>query len=125
MPVATNCRNTPTGIVLSAGVTAIDSRFAFVTVRLAETDCPLIEAVMTVFPATLPATASPLLLTLAIEALEEAQVTWLEIFCSVPLENFPVAVNCWSVYLAILALVGVSVRDVSDAGAIVNRVEAL
>ena len=66
VPVATNCRNTPTGIVLSAGVTAIESRFALVTVRLADAENPLIEAVMTVFPATLPAKASPLLLMLAI-----------------------------------------------------------
>ena len=41
------------------------------------------------------------------------------------LVNFPVAVNCWSVNLAIFAVVGVNVKDVSDAGEMVSTVEAL
>ena len=52
-------------------------------------------------------------------------MTWLEIFRMLPLVNFPVAVNCWSVNLAIFAVVGVNVKDVSDAGEMVSTVEAL
>jgi len=74
-PVATNCRNTPWGIVLLAGVSVIESRFAFVTVRSADAVIPLIEAVMTVLPAALPAKAMPLLFTLATAGWEELQVT--------------------------------------------------
>ncbi len=125
VPVATNCRNTPSGIVLSAGVTAIESKVAFVTVRLAVAEMLLSDAVMTVLPAVDPATARPLLLTLAIVGCEELQVTKAEMFWLLPFEKLPIAVNCWSVYLAILALVEVSVIDIRSAGEMVSKVEAL
>ena len=42
-----------------------------------------------------------------------------------PFVYFPVAVNCCPVNLAIFAVVGVSVKDVSAAGFMVRTVEAL
>jgi hypothetical protein len=124
-PVATNCRSTPCGIVLLAGVTVIESRLAFVTVRLADAESPLIEAMMTVLPPALPAKASPVLFTLATVGWEELHVTRLEIFWVMPFVKVPVALNCWSVYLAIFAFAGVTVNDFSDAGPTVSTVEPL
>jgi hypothetical protein len=124
-PVATNCRNTPCGMVLLTGVTMIESRSAFVTVRLADAESPLIEAMMTALPPALPAKASPLLFTLATVGWEELHVTWLEIFWVMPFVKVPVAVNCWSVYLAIFASAGVTVNDFRDAAPTVRTVEAL
>ena len=124
-PVATNCRSTPRGIVLFAGVTVIESRFAFVTVRLADAETPPIEAMMTVLPPVPPAKASPLLFTLATVGWEELHVTRLEIFWVVPFVKVPVAVNCWSVYLAIFAVAGVTVKDFTVAAPTVSRVEPL
>lgn len=94
VPVATNCRNTPSGIVLSVGVTAIESKLAFVTVRLADAEMLFRDALMTVLPAADPATASPLLLTLATVGAEELQVTRLETFSVLPVVKVPIAVNC-------------------------------
>ena len=94
VPVATNCRNTPSGIVLSAGVTAIESKATFVTVRLDDAEMLSSDALITVLPGADPATASPLLLTLAIVGAEELQVTRLETFCVLPFVKLPMAVNC-------------------------------
>jgi len=46
-------------------------------------------------------------------------------FWVVPFEKVPVAVNCWSVYLAIFAFAGVTVKDCRVAGPTVSTVEAL
>jgi hypothetical protein len=77
-----------------AGVTAMEDSVAGVTVRVVLPEIPPKVAVMVVVPAA-RAVARPLLLTVAAEVFDEAQVTsgvrsWL-----VPSEYAPMAANFW------------------------------
>jgi hypothetical protein len=76
-----------------AGVTLIETRIAFVTVRrvVPETDPEV--AVMIVEPAVAP-TAKPSPSIVAIAVLDELQVTVADRSCMVPSVKTPVAANC-------------------------------
>ena len=111
-----------------AGVTAIETTAATVTVStvLAETE-PETAVIVVVPVATL--VASPWLpeelLMVATAVLEEVQVAVVVRFCVLPLVKVPVAVNCWAVPSAIEGLLGVSAIETKAAGVTVNTVEPL
>ena len=107
VPVAVYCWLLPAARLAVAGVTAMEDRVAAVTVRVAVPDLPLKAAVMVAVPATL-AVARPLLFTVAVVVLDELQVTCAVIFWVVESEYVPVAVNCWVVPAALLAVAGVT-----------------
>jgi hypothetical protein len=72
VPVAVNCRRTPTGIVAFAGVTAIETKFGAVTVNAAVPVIPLCVAVIVAEPAALVA-ASPPAAIVATDVFKEVQ----------------------------------------------------
>jgi hypothetical protein len=78
-----------------------------VTVRVAVPEILLKAAVMVEEPAATPV-ASPLLLTVAVDVLDEVQVTCEVISWVVESEYVPVAVNCWVAPAAMLAVAGVT-----------------
>lgn len=87
VPVAVNCCCTPNGMVLPAGVTAIEFRVALVTVRVAVPVTEPEDAVMVLVPAA-RAMAVPwvgtALLIVATLVLDEVQVTWLVMIFELP-----------------------------------------
>ena len=87
VPVAVNCCRTPSGIEEFAGVTAIDTRVALVTVSVAIPEIEPNVAVIVVGPAAKP-NAVPFVGTVSlIEAwvgTDEVQVTLLVMFCVLP-----------------------------------------
>ena len=83
--MAANCFVFPTGMLGLAGVTVMEDRVAEVTVRSVFPEILPEIAVIVVVPAA-PAVARPLLLTVAIDVLEELQVTWVVISWLVPSE---------------------------------------
>ncbi len=96
VPVAVNCWVMPTGvpgIVGFAGLTDMDVRVRWTTTTVAVAKIPLKLAVMMVLPAAMPVTI-PILLTEAMEVLEELQATCSVMSEVVPFENVPVAVSC-------------------------------
>lgn len=72
VPVAVNCRRTPTGIVAFAGVNAIETKFGAVTVNAAVPVIPLCIAVIVVEPAAL-LVASPPTAIVATDVFKEVQ----------------------------------------------------
>jgi hypothetical protein len=95
LPVAVYCLVVPTAMVEFAGITAIETRVAPVTVS---DEVPLTEpdaAVMVVVPAAMPV-ASPVESTLATDGEVDDQVnngnSWL-----LPSSKLPTALNCWVV----------------------------
>jgi hypothetical protein len=93
VPVAVNCCVLLTPIEAVLGVTAIDVSTAAVTVKVAD---PLIVPEVAVIVAVPWAmlVANPLLLTVAIEVVDDVHVAVLVRFLVVPLLYVPVAVNC-------------------------------
>lgn len=91
-PVAANCFVTPTGIDGLTGVTAMDLSFAAVTVMVVLPEMFPDVALMTDDPALMLVT-SPFAETAATEVVSEVHVTEVVIFCDVPSEYVPVAVN--------------------------------
>ncbi len=92
VPVATNCFDAPTGMMEFAGVTAIETKLAPVTVSAA---LPVIDptvAFMFPVPAATPA-ASPEESTVTTPGAEDDQVTDVKV-CVLPSSNIPVAANC-------------------------------
>ena len=92
VPVAVNCFVVPTAMLEFAGVTAIETSVAPVTVRDA---VPLTDpdvAVMVAVPVPTPVTR-PVELTLATEVEEELHVTCCS-SCVLPSSKLPIAVNC-------------------------------
>jgi hypothetical protein len=85
VPEAVNCPVFPAGTLGLAGVTDTEDRVAGVTVRVVFFAILPEAAVMVVVPAA-TAVASPLLLTVAIEVLDEVQVTRVDISWVVPSE---------------------------------------
>ena len=85
VPMAVNCRLTPTGMLGAVGVTAMEDRVAGVTVRVVLPEILPKVAVMVVVPAE-TAVARPLILTVATDMLEEVQPTWVLISWLVPSE---------------------------------------
>jgi len=95
LPVAVYCFVVPTAMVELAGITAIETRVAPVTVS---DEVPLTEpdaAVMVVVPAAAPV-ASPVESTLATEGELEDQVKEGN-SCVLPSSKLPTALNCWVV----------------------------
>src|SRR5262249_58538459 len=90
-----------------AGVTAIDSRAALVTVRVVDPLMLPIVALIFEVPVAL-AVANPAAEMVATEVVAEAQVTWPVRSCVELSVNVPVAVNCWVVPLVMLGLAGVT-----------------
>jgi len=97
-----------------AGVTAMETSAAAVTVRLAEPLTVPEVAVTVVEPVATPV-ATPLVETAAMPVGEVVHVTVLERFCVVLSEKVPVAVNCCVVPLAMELVAGVTAIDTSVA----------
>jgi len=93
VPVAVNCCVPPFGTDGFAGVTAIDTRVAGVTVSVVLPLTPPELAWMVVEPVP-AAVAKPAVLIVATVTEEELQVAVLVRFCVVPSLKVPVAVNC-------------------------------
>jgi len=94
-----------------AGVTEMDNRVAEFTVRVVLPEIFPEVAVMVVPVPTATAVARPLLFTVAIDVLDELQVTCAVISRLVPSENVPVAVNGWVTPTGILGLAGVTAME--------------
>ncbi len=122
--MAVNCSVVPALIEGLAGVTAIDTKVAAVTVSAVE---PLIEpevAVIVVLPcATL--VANPAALIVATLVVPELHVTVPVKFCVVLLLYVPVAVNCSVAPALIEGLAGVTAIDTNVAAVTVSEVEPL
>jgi hypothetical protein len=114
----------PAATVAAAGVTEIEVKTAVVTVNVAE---PLIVPDLAVMVAVPGATlvANPPLLTVATPVADEDHCTVLLRFCVLPLLYFPVAVNCWPLPAATVAVAGVTEIDVNSAAVTVNVAEPL
>jgi hypothetical protein len=112
VPVAVNCCVTPSGSVGIAGVTAIETRVADVTVTFAE---PLIEAEVAVTPVPPIATllAAPRLLTVAMLEFALLQVAVAVRSRVLPSLYVPVAANCRVVPKANDGLAGVTAIETS------------
>lgn len=95
VPVAVNCCRVPSGMDALVGVTAMEVRLALVTVRVAvEKTLPEV-AVMIEVPAATPRArpGTPLTLMVATAGLPEVHWTEPVMFCTLPSEKVPVAVN--------------------------------
>src|SRR5436190_1956032 len=121
VPVAVNCRVSPSGRLGLAGVTAIVDRVAVVTVSVVFPEMPPKVAVIVMGPPAATDVANPCdpaaLLIVATPVADELQVTWVVRSCVVLSLKVPVAVNCCFVPFAMLGVVGVTV--------IVDRVAAV
>ena len=122
IPVATNCWLKPLAREGFAGVTAMVSRIAELTVRFVEPTVFPEVAVIVVVPAC-SALASPAALMVAVVALEEAHVAVVVRFCSVPSLKVPVATNCCVSPAAMVVFAGVSAIDCRVAAVTVRFVE--
>jgi hypothetical protein len=124
--VAVNCRVVPSTMLGLAGVIAMDTSVAGVTVNVVDPDLLPNVAVIVVEPAVTDV-ARPLepdaLLMVATPAVNEFQVTDVVRFCVVLSEYVPVAVNCRVVPLTMPGLVGVIAMDTSVAELTVNVVD--
>jgi len=125
VPVAVNCRVSPSGRLGLAGVTAIVDRVAAVTVSVVFPETSPKVAVIVVEP-TATELASPwdppALLIVATPVADELQVTWVVRSCVVLSLKVPVAVNCRVVPFAMLGFVGVTAIEVRVAAVTVSVV---
>lgn len=119
VPMAMNCRLTPTGMLGAAGVTAMEDRVAAVPVRVVFPEILPWVAVMVAAP-TVTVVARPVLLMVATDVLDERQMTCVVISRLVPSEYVPVAVNCWLTPKGVFGLVGVKAMD--DSAGTTERV---
>ena len=110
VPVAVSCWVDPADRLGLAGVTAMEDRAPVLTVRVVLPDIVPEVAVIVAVPAE-TAVARPLLLTVAIDVLDELQVTDTLISWVVPSENVPVAENCWVTPLGMVGLAGVTAME--------------
>ena len=104
-----------------AGVTAMDCSVAAVTVSVVFAEMLPDDAVMTDVPAA-RAVARPLAEIVATAVVPEVQVTEAVIFCCVPSEYVPVAVNCSVRSIEMLGFAGVTDMDCSVAAVTVSVV---
>jgi hypothetical protein len=119
VPMAMNCRLTPTGMLGAAGVTAMEDRVAAVPVRVVFPEILPWVAVMVAAP-TVTVVARPVLLMVATDVLDERQMTCVVISRLVPSEYVPLAVNCWLTPKGVFGLVGVKAMD--DSAGTTERV---
>jgi hypothetical protein len=123
VPVAVNCFVVPAAMLELAGVTAIETRLAPVTVSVV---VPLTDPLMTVIvvlPTPAPF-ASPLPSTVATLPDPEDQAADVK-SCVLPSSKFPTALNCSVVPTAIDGFDGLSEMDVRFAGTTVNTLSSL
>ncbi len=122
VPVAVNCCNVPRGIDAFAGVTAIETRVALVTVRIALEEMLPELAVIVEVPAAIPIASpgTPFTLMLATELFPEVHCTDAVTFCVLPSVKVPIAANCTVVLFAIDALDG-EIASETRAGAVTVR----
>jgi hypothetical protein len=108
VPVAVNCCTVPSGMDAFTGVTAIETRVALVTVRMALELMLPEDAVIVELPAANPIASpgTPFTFMLATERFVEVHCTDPVTFCMLPSVKVPIAVNCRVVLCAIDALVG-------------------
>jgi hypothetical protein len=112
VPMAMNCRLTPTGMLGAVGVTAMEDRVAAVHVRAVLPEILPWVAVIIAVP-TVKVVARPVLLMVATDVLDERQMTCVVISRLVPSEYVPVAVNCWLTPKGVFGLVGVKAMEES------------
>ena len=117
-----NCWVNPAAMVGFAGVTAMDTNVAVVTVKVVDPVTLPLVALMVVLP-TFKADARPVVLIVAVAMLEDAHVTLLVRFCVLLSLYVPVAVNCWVSPAAMVGLAGVTAMDSSVAVLTVSVVE--
>jgi hypothetical protein len=108
--IATNNWVVPRPMLEFAGVTVIEVMMAGVTVSVAADVMLENVAAMVVVP-SLTAVANPVLLIVATPVDDEDHVATVVKSCSVKSAKAPVAVNCWVVPFAILALSGDTAMD--------------
>src|SRR5271157_6549271 len=110
VPVAVNCCVLPTAMEGFAGVTAIDTSTAAVTVSVVEPVILLIVAPIVEAPLLTPF-AKPPAVIVATAGAEELHVAVLVRFCVLPSLYVPVAVNCCVVPAAMEGFAGVTAID--------------
>jgi hypothetical protein len=109
VPVAVNCLVVPTAMLEFAGVTAIETSDAAVTVRDAVPLTPADAAVMVAVPVPV-LLANPVESILATEVEEEDQAREVS-NCVLPSSKLPTAVNCWVVPRAMEGVAGVTAME--------------
>jgi len=124
VPVAVNCSVLPFAIEGFAGVTAMDTSVAAVTVRVVDPVMPPETALIVLVPVATPV-ANPPAVIVATVVVTELHVAVLVKFCVELSENVPVAVNCCFVPLAIEGFAGVTAIDTSVAAVTVKVVDPL
>ena len=122
VPVAVNCCVFPAATDGLAGVTAIDTSTAAVTVNVVDpTTLPLVALIVDV--PTFSVVASPPAAIVATVVVPDAHVTLPVRFCVVLSLNVPVAVNCCLFPAATDGFTGVTAIDTSAAAVTVNVVD--
>ncbi len=106
VPVAVNCLVVPTAMLEFAGVTAMETRVAALTVSVAVPLTPPDEAVMVAVPVPV-LLANPVESMVAIEVEDEDQVSGVS-NCMLPSSKLPTAVNCTVVPSAMVGAAGVT-----------------
>jgi hypothetical protein len=119
---AVNCWVVPQVIEAFAGVTAMETIAAALTVNTVDPLTPPALAVIVAVPVATEA-ASPLALAVVMVVSLEVQLAVLVRSCLLLSVNVPVAVNCWTVPSAIVGLAGVRAIDTSAAAPTLSVVE--
>lgn len=112
--MAVNCWLVPAGfteILAVAGVTAMETSVADVTVKSVAPEMSPDVAVMVVIPVEIPVVAIPAALMEALAGTDEVQTTDVVKSCVVLSVYVPMAVNCWVVPAAMLGVTGVTAID--------------
>src|SRR5258707_4301961 len=123
VPVAVNCCVAPLVIEGFAGVTAIDTSVAGLTIcRVEPVMLPLVAEIVEVPAPT--AVAKPVTLIVATVPVPDAHTALVSTCVELSL-NVPVAANCCVAPLVIEGFAGVTAIDTSVAGVTVSRVEPL
>ena len=120
VPVAVNCCVSPAAMDGLAGVTAMETRVAEVTVKVVEPEMDPEVALIEEVPAA-TAVARPVALMVAVAGVAELQVAVAVRFCVVPSLSVPVAVNCCVRPAAMDGLTGVTAME-TRTGAVTVRV---
>jgi len=123
VPVAVNCLFVPTGMLELAGVTAIETRVALVTVS---DTVPVTEpevALMVAVPVP-TAVARPEELTVATFNADDPHVGEVSNW-KLPSSKFPTAVNCWVVPSAIDGVAGLTEMEIKCAATTVKVAESV
>ena len=113
--MAVNFSDVPLAMLGLAGVTAIDTSTAEVTVRTVVPEMLPDVALIVVVPAV-AAVAFPPVAMVETDALDELHVTKAVMSLVLVSEKVPVAVNCWVVPAAMLGFAGVTAIDTSEGG---------